>query len=103
MDNNTRIANTDQEKDEVLAKFFTSVFTKETDDDKTLLDNEVDSDSSDNEFKPEEILKLLKELNTSKSPDRIKCIPKFYMNYLMYISHPFMFDFQQFIKNRDCA
>jgi hypothetical protein len=44
------------------------VFTKETDDDKTLLDIEVDSDSSDNEFKIEEILKLLKELNTSKSP-----------------------------------
>ena len=44
------------------------MFTKETDDDKTLLDIEVDSDSRDNEFKTEEILKLLKELNTSKSP-----------------------------------
>ena len=76
MDNKTHIANTDQEKDEVLAKFFTSVFTKETDDDKTLLDNEVDSDSSDNEFKPEEILKLLKELNTSKSPGPDKVHPK---------------------------
>jgi hypothetical protein len=50
VDNKTHIANTDQEKDEVLAKFLTSVFTKETDDDKTLLDNEVDSDSSDNEL-----------------------------------------------------
>jgi hypothetical protein len=49
--NKTHIANTDQEKAEVLAEFFTSVFTKETDDDKTLLDIEVDSDSSDHEFK----------------------------------------------------
>ena len=51
VDNKTHIANTDQEKAEVLAEFFTSVFTKETDDDKTLLDIEVDSDSSDNELK----------------------------------------------------
>ena len=76
VDNKTHIANTDQEKAEVLAKFFTSMFTKETDDDKILLDNEVDSDSSDNEFKPEEILKLLKELNTSKSPGPDQVHPK---------------------------
>ena len=72
----THIANTDQEKAEVLAEFFTSVFTKETDDDKSLLDIEVDSDSSDNEFKTEEILKLLKEQTTSKSPGPDQVHPK---------------------------
>jgi len=99
VDNKTHIANTDHEKAEVLAEFFTSVFTKETDDDKTLLDIEVDSDSSDNEFKTEEILKLLKELNTSKSPGPDQVHPKVLHELSDVVAIPFCLIFNSSLKS----
>ncbi|VDI28308.1 Hypothetical predicted protein [Mytilus galloprovincialis] len=68
-DGKTFIASNDTDKAEILAEFFTSVFTKEDDEDETFLkDIKYDEPSSDEVFKPKEINKLLKNLNTSKSP-----------------------------------
>jgi len=63
------IANSDQDKADVLATFFTSVFTQETDENFDKMENiNFESLSSDDEFKPEEVKTLLNELDTSKSP-----------------------------------
>ncbi|VDI46730.1 Hypothetical predicted protein [Mytilus galloprovincialis] len=60
-----------------LPNFFTSVFTKEDDEDETFLkDIKYDEPSSDEVFKPKEINKLLKNLNTSKSPGPDQVHPK---------------------------
>ncbi|CAG2210624.1 unnamed protein product [Mytilus edulis] len=76
-DGKTFIASNDTDKAEILAEFFTSVFTKEDDEDETFLkDIKYDEPSSDEVFKPKEINKLLKNLNTSKSPGPDQVHPK---------------------------
>jgi hypothetical protein len=56
-------------KDEILADFFSSVFTTENDDDETLFENiQYDKHSNNDNFTLTEVNKLLKELNTTKSP-----------------------------------
>ena len=68
-DGKTFIASSDQEKAEVLAKYFTSVFTNERDGNLPNLENIVFQQfSNDDDIKPEEVNKLLKDLNTTKSP-----------------------------------
>lgn len=60
------VATTDAEKADVLAEFFTSVFTQE--DDFDLPGMAECTFGSKDEFKPEEVRLLLKSLDTSKSP-----------------------------------
>ena len=63
------IASDDGEKAEILANFFSSVFTTENDNDETLLENiQYDEHSNNDNFTVTEVNKLLKELNTTKSP-----------------------------------
>jgi uncharacterized protein Veg len=57
----------DGEKAEILADFFSSVFTIENDDDETLLENiQYDEHSNNDNFTLTEVNKLLTELNTTK-------------------------------------
>jgi uncharacterized membrane protein len=52
-----------------LADFFSSVFTIENDNDETLFENiQYDEHSNNDNFTLNEVNKLLKELNTTKSP-----------------------------------
>jgi hypothetical protein len=68
-DNLTFIASKDNEKAEVLADFFSSVFTSETDSNIPELENlSVNETSSDELFSIDEVRKLLLGLNTTKSP-----------------------------------
>lgn len=65
----THIASTDQDKAEVLAKFFVSVFTIEDNSDSVTLGNkDCQHPSNAEKFKREEVNKLLNGLNTTKSP-----------------------------------
>ena len=67
------VADSDDEKASVLADFFSSVFTDESDEQKVFLDEVCREKSDDSPFRAEEIRKLLKELNVTKShgPDTI--------------------------------
>ena len=57
--------------------FFSSVFTIENDDDETLLENkQYDKHSNNDNFILTEVNKLLKELNTTKSPGPDQVHPK---------------------------
>ena len=68
-DNLTCIASKDNQKAEVLADFFSSVFTSETDSNIPELENlSVNETSSDELFSIDEVRKLLLGLNTTKSP-----------------------------------
>ena len=60
-----------------MADFFSSVFTIENDDDETLLENiQYDEHSNNDNFTVTEVNKLLKELNTTKSPGPDQVHPK---------------------------
>ncbi|KAH3730970.1 hypothetical protein DPMN_056973 [Dreissena polymorpha] len=70
------IANSEKEKSEVLATFFKNVFTEETDENFDNMENiNFEKISNDDKFKPEEMDKLLKELNTRKSPGPCQVYP----------------------------
>ncbi|CAG2235397.1 unnamed protein product [Mytilus edulis] len=62
------IASTDSEIAEVLAEFFSSVFTLQSDNPVDSGKRYCDNFSSDELFNSKEVNKLLKDLNTSKSP-----------------------------------
>ena len=63
----TFVANTDTDKANVLADFFSSVFTVEQDECE-LINILCNTQSSDMLFEQEEVRKLLKDLNVTKSP-----------------------------------
>jgi hypothetical protein len=70
-------ASDDGEKTEILAEFFSSVFTTEHDIDETLLENiQYDEYSNNDNFTVTEVNKLLIELNTTKSPGPDQVHPK---------------------------
>ncbi|KAK3095343.1 hypothetical protein FSP39_013497 [Pinctada imbricata] len=68
-DGKTCIASTDLDKAEVLGEFFTSVFTMEDNHDyPPVKECEVNKPFSDTHFSVEDVNKLLKNLNITKSP-----------------------------------
>ncbi|CAG2184497.1 unnamed protein product [Mytilus edulis] len=93
------IASTDTEKAEVLAEFFTSVFTVEDDNDDTFIENipYIEESSNDN-FKTKEINKLLKHLNTSKSPGPDQVHPKVLFELADIIDTPLTMIFNSSFK-----
>ena len=79
--NLTFIASNDNEKAEVLANFFSSMFTLETDSNIPELEYlSVNETSSDELFSIDEVRKLLHGLNTTKSPGPDGVHPKRLMN-----------------------
>lgn len=94
------VATTDSEKAEVLAKFFSSVFTSET-------ENPVDSGkryctetSSDAPITKEDINKILKELNTTKSPGPDQVHPKVLFELADVIDTPLCLIFNESFSSR---
>ena len=64
-----KLINDDKEKVEILANFFSSVFTKENMDNKpTICESRIEDDLTDYEVKVEEVRKKLVALNLNKSP-----------------------------------
>ena len=88
-DNLTFIASKDNEKAEVLADFFSSVFTSETDSNIPELENlSVNETSSDELFSIDEVRKLLLGLNTTKSPGPDGVHPKLLYELAHVIDRP---------------
>ena len=64
-----KLMNDDKEKAEILANFFSSVFTKENMDNiPTICGTRIEDDLTDYEVKVEEVRKKLAALNLNKSP-----------------------------------
>ena len=62
------LTSNDEEKAEILANFFTSVFTQETLDDIPEVQNKILKDElQEHEIKPEEVQNMLINLNPTKS------------------------------------
>jgi hypothetical protein len=76
VDGQPYIANSDEAKADVLANFFSSVFTAEPDGEFEELCTQCESLSSDDPFSQQEVNKLLKNLDTSKSPGPDQIHPK---------------------------
>ena len=72
----TFIASSDQDKAEVLANFFSSVFTEEDVESIPTVDSSHDTVKNDEPLTQEEVRKLLLALNVTKSPGPDKAHPK---------------------------
>ncbi|CAG2203942.1 unnamed protein product [Mytilus edulis] len=93
------IASTDSEKAEVLAEFFSSVFTLESDNPVDSGKRYRDNFSSDELFNSKEVNKLLKDLNTSKSPGPDQVHPKVLFELANTIDSPLSSIFNESFKS----
>lgn len=64
-----KVADSDNEKADVLADYFSSLFNKESEEQSVFLEEVCTVKFDDNPFCREDIRKLLNELNVSKSPE----------------------------------
>ena len=99
-DGKTVIATTDIEKAEILAEYFSSVFTNENGNDMTMLQNVPFEERSRNEnFTVKEVNKLLKELNITKSPGPDQIHPKVLNELADTIDKPLSMIFNESFKS----
>ncbi|CAC5397413.1 unnamed protein product [Mytilus coruscus] len=92
------IASTDSEKAEVQAEFFSSVFTLESGKPVDSGKKYCDNFSSDELFNSKEVNKLLKDLNTSKSPGPDQVHPKVLFELANTIDSPLSTIFNESFK-----
>ncbi|KAK3097774.1 hypothetical protein FSP39_013056 [Pinctada imbricata] len=92
------IASSDKEKAEVLAKFFSSVFTTE-ENENYLMVNKSEEQSDDSKFTREEVNKLLKELDVTKSPGPDNIHPRVLYELADVIDLPLTIIFNESFKS----
>ena len=99
-DNTVTIASTDKEKAEVLANFFSSVFTSESEDNfPEMISITPSVPFDDSEFNIKEVNKLLSSLDTSKSPGPDQVHPKVLFDLADVIDTPLCIIFNSSFKS----
>lgn len=93
----TFIASSDGDKAEILAIFFSSVFTDEDVNNLPKMEKRNSDIATDEPFSQEEIKKLLLGLNTTKSPGPDKAHPKVLYELANVIDKPLFIIFKEII------
>ncbi|VDI37659.1 Hypothetical predicted protein [Mytilus galloprovincialis] len=100
-ENNTlTVASSDSDKAEVLADFFSSVFTNENDNNMPAMEKvDYSHQSSDDLFNKEEVRKLLLNLNITKSPGPDRVHPKLLFELASVVDKPLCMIFNSSFVN----